>query len=1255
MTKKIVKLIVCLNLAAAGAVISGNNVCAEELDPNEGYDISAADELVNTEDDTVNSADETVNNADDMVNLSDETIITDDETIKNEFLSKYDLPSSVDLRKRGMVSKVRNQGDLGTCWAHASLGTIENSLLESDPDADLSEMYLAYMVSRELGGEVGEGHSFAETAAFLANWIGPVYEYTAPYDEEYSSSLSREEVMKEAVLHLKNSHYLPAPYTNGINMEGILEIRKALNEGHSLSCSIIHFDTSMFFNSFTNAFFSAGESSPEDSHAIEIVGYDDNFPSDLFLSDPGMNGAWLMKNSWDTSFGDNGYFWVSYCEQLEYVMYYDVEYAEEHDKLYSYDDYGINGVVSETEEGEESVWGSNIFTASENGFITDVMLLCVNPGDVCEISVYTGLKNESDPVSGKAGKVTEAVLDGKGYRTVKLCEPVYTGAGEKFAVVVKYSGKKGYHIGCEYSYSSDYDRSGDEDTHYVRAGIDSFDIETFISEDMIKETFEKNQSFYSTDGNSWTDMADVDENDRMLVVGNISIKAMAVKESKVWFSDYGKTVKKGTAVELSTPDNRNIYYSVNGSDFVLYREPVTVDEDMCISAYAEGSESDIYSHFYTVRKAKILSMLIGDTCGNVNKEYADFSDDNSFLYSVNREWEYIDILPITSGKIEINGEKYGSGEMISLGVPERTEDKIYKIIVSEEGLSDTEYTLTLRNETLNSFSGMYFSEKMDRVYYFDEAPFNEDEESRDTENTGYYLDTADKKRTDFSYSISGRRITMKKDGKVIEGDIASDYRRIMISWDNGETEDLDKTYDEISEIYSYDELAEMVKAHYEYMFNKTPKSVKTFAEDFETVKISVEDEKGTVSEYYVNILSAVGVDNDDKCIDFSAPAKDTGIYEVKKGTWISKVTDDYYSFLYFEGNGEDYTEYDIYSFRADPVKYHIDNRQIEFTYEYGSDNGYIVINDDDTMTISHQGNNKRNYRRISEESLESIYKYSLSDLECMVAEYEENMFCRRVLTKASLTGTDTAKVEVNMPDHYICYYISLKNAEGTNQDGEAVNLREYSNPDESVRFSGVWKYYRDSTYNGFISFSQDSQELIWKNIDGIEKKYSYKACGNYAVLVSEPEKIFVEFRFDGKKITVVNIDGESSIELEYQSNGDFNSFKFYSVDELLQMAVTDYEKEINKTGCTNDYFIKNDNITIAVFDISEDGHQMKVYHHVDPVTGMAYDEHKTECYNLPQTGLSSPLYLFEIAGAFLSMAAGAIIALFSGKSLKKKE
>ena len=1216
MNKKMIKFVLCLNLVAAGAFISGKEVFAEEVDFQKINVVSSADaEMIE----------------------------------KN--IDENELPSSVDLRTRGMVSKIRNQGDLGTCWAHAALGSIENSMIADDPDIDLSEMYLAYMACREFGGDYSEGKNISAPTSLMANWVGPVYEYTAPYGEDYSSELSREEISKEAVLHLTNTHSLPNPVGNYPVPENMAEIKKALNDGHSLNCSISHFDQDMFYNKYTNAYYSAGEYSPVNGHAVILVGYDDNFSRDAFPTDPGMDGAWLIKNSWDTSFGDNGYFWVSYSEALDEVMYFDVEYAQEHDTLYEYDDYGSNAIVSETEEGEETIWGSNIYTASENCYITDVMLFCVNPDDICDISVYTELKNENDPVSGTEGKVTEAVLDGIGYRTVKLSEPVYVREGEKFSVVVKYSGTKGYHVACEYSCSDSFEIPDEEPQHYVRMVNEPINLQAYISEEMIRKTFGRNQSFYSTDGQSWKDMADVDEADVMYAAGNISIKAMAVKESKVWFSDYSSSVKKGTAVELSVPDNKNIYYSINDGDFKLYKEPVTVNEDMSISAYAEGFENDVYFQNYSVRKANISSLLINNMSDG--KQYVDFSSDNSCIFYVAPNSEYLEAVPVTTGKIDIDGAAYTSGDVISLEAPERTEDKIYKIKVHEEGLDDTEYTLTLKNTSVNGFSGMFFSDKLDRIYYFDYV--------EDDEKTGYYVDVKDKKRTDFSYSIFGNRIVLKEDGTEFSGDIASSYNVVMISWDNGETDDLRKIYDETDEIYSYDELTEMFKTHYEYMFNKAPKSVKTEAVDFETVKITAEDEGGIPFEYNINIFSAVGTDKDDKCIDFSASVKDTGIYDLNKGTWISKISSDYYKYYYFAGNGEDYSEFDIYGSGSISGKYHIDNRQIKLTAEDGFvQNGYIVINDDNTASLSFAGTTKYSLERVSEESPENMLMYSIKDIENMITEYEENKFCRKVTAGVYLTGYDTVFADVYMPgdsDFYQSFSISLKDAKGTNQNGEEVDLKEYDKAEESVRFSGVWKFYEKDTYDGFVSFSKDKAELIRKDKYGVETKYSYTACGNNAVLCSEDEKIFVQFRFDGEEVraSVIKDDDEIPLRLEYQTNGDFNSFKFYTIDELGNMAAADYEKEINKTGCIYEYAIECGDITIAAIDTDEKNPQLKVYSHIDPVTGMAYDEHKTESYNLPQTGVSSGLYILQIVGAFLSLVAGAFLALFSGKSLKKKE
>ena len=201
------------------------------------------------------------------------------------------LPASFDLRSLGKVTPVKDEGSCGACWAFATYGSLESNLLPAET-RDFSENNLKDTSGFEVPWN-GGGNSFMSTA-YLARWSGPVNESDDPYNPNSGVSPAGLPVQK----HVQEVQFLPArsgPTDND-------NIKNALMTYGAVFADFYMDQDAPYYNSTTYAYYYNGDSTSNPSnHSITIVGWDDNFDKNNFGIAPPGNGAFIIKNSWGTS------------------------------------------------------------------------------------------------------------------------------------------------------------------------------------------------------------------------------------------------------------------------------------------------------------------------------------------------------------------------------------------------------------------------------------------------------------------------------------------------------------------------------------------------------------------------------------------------------------------------------------------------------------------------------------------------------------------------------------------------------------------------------------------------------------------------------------------------------------------------------------------------------------------------------------------------------------------------------------------
>ena len=234
-------------------------------------------------------------------------------TLLNNSINVTALPKRFDLREWGWVSPVKNQGWIGACWTFGMTSALESSLLKATGIlSDLSENSMRNLMLRySVWGskDLYEGAYNAAAAAYLISWLGAFIEDADQFDEigkisPYISTL--QDVHVQDVMFIPNNE-IP----NGTQMKEAIIKYGALDVGYFGQST---FDqANPYYNPETHAQY-VNVSIPS-NHEVSVVGWDDNYPKENFLITPPGDGAWIIKNSWGTGWGDNGYLYVSYYDK----------------------------------------------------------------------------------------------------------------------------------------------------------------------------------------------------------------------------------------------------------------------------------------------------------------------------------------------------------------------------------------------------------------------------------------------------------------------------------------------------------------------------------------------------------------------------------------------------------------------------------------------------------------------------------------------------------------------------------------------------------------------------------------------------------------------------------------------------------------------------------------------------------------------------------------------------------------------------
>jgi C1A family cysteine protease len=225
--------------------------------------------------------------------------------------SKAKLPTETDLRE--WCSPVEDQQDLGSCTANAGVAIVEYFERRAfGKHIDASRLFL-YKVTRNLMKETGD------TGAYLRSTMGALTLFGLPPEEYWPYNTKDFDVEPPAFCYGFAQNYqaikyyrLDPPRTSPAVL--LNRIKSNLSAGlPSMFGFTVYTSISQADDNGGKIPYPTAGDKIEGGHAIATVGYDDSMKiKNTNKNGVETTGAFLIRNSWGTGWGDGGYGWLPY-------------------------------------------------------------------------------------------------------------------------------------------------------------------------------------------------------------------------------------------------------------------------------------------------------------------------------------------------------------------------------------------------------------------------------------------------------------------------------------------------------------------------------------------------------------------------------------------------------------------------------------------------------------------------------------------------------------------------------------------------------------------------------------------------------------------------------------------------------------------------------------------------------------------------------------------------------------------------------